>query len=269
MMNFGIHAPSGLPTFEAAGEHRVLACLPPQPGRCQLPRFDRPIIPRSDWREWMLRDWCPDVYDQGPQGSCVGHGAVIGFTVSFTRSGQKPRRFSPCFIYAQINNGADQGAIVSDSLEELKQTGVCLEATVGPRRIWKRDIPAGAYDEARRYRIEQAYQLRSFEEIVTATLLGFPVVYGIEIGSHFQPDAEGYIPDRAGRGGGHCMCGIGPKRRQGRWYLTTINSWSAQWGAGGYCHLPESYFDGYVDAFAVQAAREDEGDNDEPPTGAD
>lgn len=200
--------------------------------------------------------------------NCVGHGAVAGFAVSFARSGQRPRRFSPCFVYAQINGGADRGAVVADALDELRQTGVCLESTVGPGRIWKRDLPAAAYDEAKRYRVEQAYQLRSFDEVVAATLLGFPVVFGVEIGQRFEPDADGFVPDRAGGGGGHCMCGVGPRQRGGRWYLTTLNSWSRRWGAGGYCHLPESYFDGDVDAFAVQAAREDDRDDDEPPAGA-
>lgn len=255
-----------LPIIHAGGEDRILACLPPH-GKHSLPKF-RSRRPVRVEKGFSLLKWIAEIYDQNGQGSCVGHGAIQGLYTSSRSTGQNTPRLSPCFLYAQINGGQDQGAVVSDALEALKAGGTCTEATVGPKRIWKRDIPQHAYEEAKRFRIEEAFTLDNWNDIL-ASLIRYkrPVVFGVEIGQDFEPDAEGYIPERSGQGGGHCMVATGVDVRKSRIHLEVVNSWGDRWGRAGVCYMPQSYFNGYVDAFAILAAREDTQDGDEPPTG--
>jgi hypothetical protein len=263
---FATHEETGLPCVEAAGEPRVLGCLPPErpsdkPKLFATNAVGAPaVIPRDQWKECDLTagGWGTEIYDQDGQGSCVGHGAAVAFNIAYELSGQPPQRFSPCFLYSLINRGRDQGAIVEDALDALTSVGVCLESTVGPKAIYPRQYDAEkAKAEAARFRVEQAYKLDSFDEIGSAVQRGFAVAFGIEIGNAFEPGPDGVVPDRRGGGGGHCMCAVGVKQVNGRWYLLVVNSWSTRWGNKGYCLIPESYFTGYVDAFAVQAARLD------------
>lgn len=74
---------------------------------------------------------------------------------------------------------------------------------------------------------------------------------------HFEPDANGVIPDRRGAGGGHCMFALGLEQIDGRWHLLVQNSWGTRWGREGYCYLPESYFADWHEAWRLKAATDD------------
>lgn len=199
--------------------------------------------------------------------SCVGHGAVGGLSTVTNLTMRTKNRLSPVFVYAQINGGRDQGAIVADSLECLQKTGACLWSTLpGPNNIYKRDIPESAYPEAKRFRIDKAVRVDTFDELVSAVLNNWVVVFGIEIGNNFDPDGDGFVPRRSGGGGGHCMYASGLKQRSGQWYARVPNSWGTRWGKDGVCFMPESYFsDGYMDAYAIQAAKDDPEEQSVPP----
>lgn len=257
-MKFGVHAPSGLPTVEAAGEPRVLACLKPNPFNRYAPAYTGQDVPESDWHDIdaVANGWLPDIYDQDGQGSCVGHGSVLAFTVAWRRTGNNSQiRFSPCFLYSLINGGRDQGAIVEDAMHALEETGVCLESTVGPKQIFPAQFDRSkATTEAGRFKIEQAETLKSFNQAMSAVQTGSVVSFGIDIGNNFEPDSNGVIPRQSGGGGGHCMAWVGAKKINGVWYAQVANSWSTKFGVNGICYMQKSYFDQYMDAFRIDAA---------------
>jgi hypothetical protein len=214
-------------------------------------------IPRSEWREVDYRPFAPEVFNQGTQGSCVGHGGVGVLGTIRAMHGHGRERLSPCNLYGQINGGQDRGALVTDALEALRTVGACLESTVGPGRWQPGAWPATWKDEAKRFRIEKAEEITGFDQIGTAILEGDPVCFGIELGSAFRPDAAGVVPDRRGGGGGHCMFALGLKSIDGRWHLVVQNSWGTRWGAVGFCFLPESYFRSWHEAWRLKAATDD------------
>jgi len=254
--------------IDAAGTRRYLACHLSRPDqRERFAAFPAPDLPPRDWKpDFDLAPYEPSIFDQANENSCVGHGCAGALGTAWAFAGRSPHRFSPSFIYAQINRGVDAGAVVSDALDELLTTGACLESSVPHGQIFKRQIPAQAYDEASRHKLAKAYRLETFNQAVTALHLNFVVVFGVMIGQRFKPNPDGFVPDRAGQGGGHCMYATGLKRASGgRPYLRVVNSWGESWGIGGRCYLPDSFFTGYMDAFAIQVLADDPEEPSIPP----
>lgn len=270
MARFGMNpAGSGeLPYVESDGVPRVLACLPPRPGSGGLPKWSasQPTLPRSQWRAVSYARPDLPVLDQGPYGSCVGHGACSGFTLAWLLGGGTFHRLSSCFLYGLINGGRDAGAVVSDAMTTLEATGICLEDEVPEGMIYRSRFPVSAFDTARRFRLSMAYHCRTFDEIGSALQLGFIPVYGIQVGPDFgQLDEEGVAP--VGGRGGHCLFGRGMKlSRQGEWLIETQNSWGERFGLHGACYLREAHFGDDCDAFAIQATCEDPQETDLPPS---
>jgi hypothetical protein len=123
-----------------------------------------------------------------------------------------------------------------------------------------------AYDNAARFKLEQAYQCETFEEICQAINLGFVVNIGILVGSNFaKVDSEGIAPLPAGGGGGHSMlaCGIKQHSKHG-WLVKLQNSWGSSFGQGGYCYVRKEHFTSRskLDCFAFQGVIEDPLDKD-------
>jgi len=274
LYQFGVHLPTGLPTIDAGGEARVLACRFADPSvrmaySKALAAGD--VLPRSEWVEIDLEEqgWVPATYDQDGHGSCVGHGAATAFGMAWYLAGHARHRFSACYTYSLINGGRDQGAIVSDALEAMQRKGVCLETTVGPGKIYRSHYDAARADEeAARFKPDQWARLDTFDEIMTAIMLGLGgVCFGAMLGRAFEPDSRGVIPDRRGSGGGHCMAVTGAKKIDGRWYAKIKNSWHDRWGVAGSAYMPESYFD-YPDAWLVTAPKADPQDTTKPPAPA-
>lgn len=257
---------SGWPCLFANGEWRVLAVRPETPdSRRRFATFAPENIPREQWRDMQL---VPTrrvrILDQNGHGACVGHGSVSAFEAAWKIKSATDRAFSAYCVYGQVNGGSDNGAVVSDALDALRQNGVCLESTVPPGVWQRRRFPKGWEQEARRFRIRDAFAVRDFDAIGTAILLGYPVSFGVDIGRQFEPDGRGIVPDQRGGGGGHCMAAIGLARFDGRWHFCVQNSWGDDWGKGGMCYMPESYFRD-TDAWAVEVTLEDPQEGNLPP----
>jgi hypothetical protein len=246
---------------------RVLAALPPRPWQ-PIPRLAATavVLPRSQWQEIDLAEtYRPPILDQKSTSSCVGHGAGTAATVAWAQRGYGVVRLSSCFIYAQINGDRDQGAVVSDAAVELTRTGTCLESECPEGMIYRRQIPASAYQSAARYRLARSHHAPSFDEIGTALTLGMPVVGGFLLGNNFMnpgADALTPVPDRVI--GGHALALLGLVNRGGRWLLKFQNSWG-DWGPLHGFGLMTEEFVGYtaevtrrqwgadLDAFALES----------------
>lgn len=262
-MGIRYNSRSGLPMINGGGEWRVLGALP-SPKLTALPSFaeDFKAIPRSEWVECSLKEWGCPVLNQGKYGSCVGQGTETAFRYIWKISGQTDRDFSPTFIYGHINNNRDNGAQVSDGPTTLRLNGTCLLSQVGMDKIFKSQFPQEAFTTAKRFKLLSAYRCTNYDELCSALMLGFPVISGIAVGSNFTSIPRtgiAPIPDRVV--GGHCMCHIGLKQIGGKWMIETQNSWSENWGMGGFCYLQEAawhprYGFGF-DCWALTAVQDD------------
>jgi hypothetical protein len=251
------------PSIVIGGTPRVLACLPPRADFGGLMAFSaaNALIPRNRWQEIDLADLAGEVWDQGPHGSCVGHGGAKAFEIAFRMAGGTvpDSGFSPTSLYALINQGRDRGAIVSDAMDALLETGICTMAECPESVIYERDIPDSANATRARFRVSDAFHCGTFDEIGSALQLGFPVAFGIPIGDGFNnPGPDGVIYTGGMPLGGHCMCAKGTIRMSdGSWGLKVRNSWGRRWAHEGDCILVEAHFRGTCDAFAVRASRTD------------
>ncbi len=261
--DFMLHASNNLPMHYDGQEWRVLGALQPQ--TCRLSPFSEVFstLDETQWSEFSVKDWNPKILNQGQYSSCVGHGACSAFTVAWALSGQKLHGFSPTFIYGLINGGRDAGALVGDSLEVLRDTGICFMNQVGENVVFESQFPTEAFTTAKRFRILDAYKINSFPEMGTALTRGMVCVSGIAVGNNFSNlDSNGVapLPDRVI--GGHCLAHLGLKRlSKGIWVVETVNSWGANWGLGGYCYLQQHAWDpsfGFpFDAYAIGAVCDD------------
>jgi hypothetical protein len=268
----GTH-PNGLPWFDdGSGERRVLACLPPRPDFGNLPKFRSQFVPlpRTEWLPLDRRARMPWILDQDSISSCVGNGAAGALRRARLLAGASDVALSPGFLYALINGGSDNGAVISDACDALTRVGTCTYTTVGERPFYTQQMPAAAHAEAARFRVARAYHAQTFDEIVSGLLLGFLPVFGIMVGNSFQRfDRHGVAGHTPGPGN-HCLHADGCARLDdGRWVLDTVNSWGDSWGPwkNGRCYLDEDHFahGDQPDAFLIEAVVDDPEDPNNPP----
>lgn len=260
----------GLPVAEFLGKPRVLGCLPPRPfvnfpdwnsQRGLKLRGTRAGVAQDQWQE---RDWRPlvdKVLDLKQTAASVPFAARQAFNIAFQLNGrsQETFDFDPLFVYGLVNNGVDGGAVISDVLDAMTQTGICVVGDIPAGSMFKTEFPQSAYDSAKRFRIAKALKLNSFEEICSAISSGWQSVFSLMIGQNFADvDDEGVSPPADVIRGNHGLCDAGLTRiNSGQWAVRALNSWTKSFGVDGYCLLTAQSFGQVVDAFAIQVVTPD------------
>jgi hypothetical protein len=153
-------------------------------------------------------------------------------------------------------------------LTQLKEVGAAPAELVGPKQIFKHQIPPEAYKAASNYKIQEAFSCRTFDEIGTALTRNCLVAIGILIGQNFgRLDKDGVAPLPVSTAGGHALAIVGMKRVGRDWFLLAQNSWGKAFGFdGGFCYLHETHLQRLLDAFAIFLPKESPAyGDDEPP----
>lgn len=266
--------PGGQPFIDAGGSRRFLASRPGDSKALAKYGDFHPLIPESEWREIDRRpifgsaDW---IYDQDGHGSCVGNGGVGALRRVRWLAGMPDVKLSPAALYAQINGGKDQGAVISDIIPALQNTGTCAFALVGQDPIYLRQLPQKWKTEAARFRLGEAYQVDSWEELGSALQTGrYVPVFGVQVGNtwtHF--DKFGVAGHDRGPGN-HCLHADGLRKTgDGRWVLDTVNSWAYSWGPfqNGRVFLDKNHLfaGGDQPNIVVIRAAQDDPQDDGPP----
>lgn len=228
---------------------------------------DRPdirVIPRQEWGEVDFSHLVPEVLDQDGQGACNAFASVQTLHVLRNQEGLPYVKLSPGNLYGRINGGVDAGSTLSDAIKTLEKEGVCTAATV-PELQWRPSRwPSNWREEAKKFRILEAWDCPSFDHLASAILLGFPVNLGIMVGFNFRVQDDGWLADYRGGGGGHAMCGVGLLYHRDRrtWGIKVVNSWGKEWGQDGFAVVPESYFSStpFTDGWAVRGVVDPSGE---------
>ena len=263
---------ANFPAIYFDGEWRVLSYIPSDNNH-DFPKYSSRVgFSDATIKEIDLSWFANRIMNQGSTSSCVGHGSVAGMEIAWKQLGNPPQQFSPFFTYALINGGSDNGAMISDALKELKKYGACPLEDMPKGVMYERQVPKKAYEQASRFKISQAYQCNSFEEICHAISVGFTVPLGIYVGDNFSDiDKDGVSPLPRGGGGGHCILGCGVKNTaKYGWVIKIQNSWGSSFGENGFCYIQKNHFKYMdLDAFAIQATFDDPKDSfpqDDVPT---
>lgn len=256
---------------------RWLTRIPPPAGqKMEAKAFKDAIglVPEAQWRVISRRGLFPPndwILDQQSHGSCVGHGSAGAFRATRFLAGMRDLKLSPNCVYAQINGGADNGAIIGDSLDALQRVGTVTYSTFGDwNKIYLNQLPSGWKTEASRLKVEQAYMTTSFAEIGSAVQLGYTCVFGMMVGNNFDSFDQYGVAGFASGQGNHCLFIDGmTKLPDGRWVLDVVNSWGVSWGPWriGRCYMDIRHIDraDNSDAYAIKGSIEDPQETVRPP----
>jgi len=230
----------------------------PHPQRLGLP--EKPSVD--------LRNLCTPVRDQGQKGSCFAF-AASGFkevTASIWGGRKAPlgAHLAPDFLYywARVWEGSypqDRGASMADAMKELHERGCPPESFMPYDPSDAGVMPSPAADVAAQpYQCGQPLLLEPSDAAGLRAFLSdheLPVAFGTTVYQSFErTGSDGIVPDVApdeGVLGGHALLCLGYDA-QHRWIVR--NSWGAAWGDQGYCYMPESYVEHWLEAWSVSGS---------------
>ena len=215
------------------------------------------IYSRSEWPDLIsangqgLRDVVQKIKNQGQEGSCASNMTCQAFEIALVQALGKRAwlEFSPISIYRWLASNPNQGSTISGNLRQLRDVGVLpvrgSRATEALKAMglstshtltatgYYQTFPSGWKDTAKYFVGVEAFDIGSFEGIVSALLDGFPVGYG-----------------RAG----HAICAVAPYQDGSRFGLDYANSWG-NWGDQGFGKDTESFVSGAIKSYGAWALR--------------
>lgn len=272
------HADTGLPAIiDYLGHLRLLGTIiKPATGRYRPWREAHPkVIPESEWWEVDRRPIfdAPFILDQRNHGACVGYSSAAALMrARFLAGEESVNILSGMFVYAQINGGRDQGAVIEDAFPVLENLGVPFDVTVPceDKYINKANIPQQAYTEAKRNVAMECYTLGSWQDTAEAILQDYVPVFPVMVGNTYDDfDAEGISGVDNGMGN-HSVHGDSLLRSSKYgWKIRQPNTWGYSWGEKGCTYLRKEHLAQtfrYGAGYAIRFVRLDPQDKYPVPT---
>ena len=217
--------------------------------RLKVPALIHTLPPAVD-----LRPWYPPIMDQGDLGSCTANAITGALRWHIITMGGKPDKpLSRLQLYydervIESTVAEDAGAEIRTGIKCVKRNGVAYEELWDYiPKAFKQKPPDLLYKSTQLFGSLQYERLSvSAVALKVALAAGFPVVIGISLFDSFESEEvekTGIVPmpdiENEGMVGGHAMCAVGYGQKPG--CFTVANSWSENWGDGGYCYVPEKY----------------------------
>jgi Papain family cysteine protease len=190
----------------------------------------------------------PTPGNQGQQPSCTAW--AVGYALATTTLGYAgenlPAPVSPADLFAKVRNrlpsACTSGAYVSYAMDALVQEGVTtLDAAPYS------DLQCGIATGSRVVNID------GYSRVAPGDLLALrasiasnqPLAFGMQVpDAIYGLNASNDVLRPNGAGGGHAMALVGFNDAQRMFKV--INSWSTQWGAGGFCRISYDDFARYA-----------------------
>lgn len=216
--------------------------------------------PRMSMRQFM-----PQIGDQGQQGSCVGWATAYAARTLLEardreiadRAAIRPITLSPAYVYNQIQtHGCDGGSLISDALALLQRRGTATLADFpyNPNQCGRLPGPEH-HAQAAAFRIKGYARLwgsvsrNRHVSARRALAAGHPVIIGMMVGETFMRlRGDTYRPTgrdvelmrnldmalRSGELGGHAMTLVGYDDQRNGGSFEVANSWGTDWGGNGF-----------------------------------
>lgn len=225
----------------------------------QFPVLERDLIapiPREQWPELIAvnlssRDLVAKIKGQ-TYGSCASHAACQCWEMcSNMRLGTHAWiELSPMSVYRHVNGGRDRGSTIGDNLRHMMDVGAIpvpgdrnreameimdLDTShVLGENDYRGVFPSGYKDTAKYFRFTEVFDIESFDGLITALLLEFPVEYGRS---------------------GHAITGVDPVEESRRYLIEYANSWRPTWGDQGFGRDTEQFVSSAIRNYGAYAVR--------------
>ena len=275
MSDLFVDPATGLPACDHYTGYRVMGLLPTPknhrlrsaPGWLQVTGIEP--IPRSDWSSYYFRRPRKNVpiYDQGSRGKCVSSSTSRAMMVIRDRAGFPFELLSDDEFYTFINGGVDEGANLGDAVDAAVAHGIAPQSAVSSTALG----PPGYDDRARqagmRFRLRGGggIPLKTVDEVFTASVLGYEVIFAVEAGEAYVTDQRGVVA-YLGTGLNHAQhCGEGVwADAAGDVYFDGANSWGTSFGIGGRCSYTTQHLQSSIDQGSTFALTHPLADPDDP-----
>jgi C1A family cysteine protease len=199
-----------------------------------------------------LRGQMPQVYDQGPLGSCVGNG--IAAAHQFDQLKQQEMAFPPSRLFIYFNardmegtTDQDAGASIRDGMKSIAKQGVCpeIEWPYDVKQFKNKPGPQCYKDALNHQGLIYMRVPQTLDQLKGILASGFPIVGGISVYDSFESKTAiktGNVPMPQRTEsclGGHCilLCGFNDKTKR----FIFRNSWGVSYGQKGYGTIPYEY----------------------------
>ena len=193
------------------------------------------IVPRDKWTDIIgdvdLRPYVLQIFSQGSVGSCATESTSQAATICREVMGVPSVLLNPWSLYAFTSGGRDRGSNIDRNLERARDIGI-LPESVWPRRgdnkhAWNQKPPTNLFDD-HAIKIGEFFDMATIDEVGSALLKGFPVVYGWS---------------------GHSCVLTSLRDRNTAVYA---NSWGSSWGDNGFGTIALNKINFGYGAFAVR-----------------
>lgn len=217
-----------------------------------------------------LRDYCPEVKNQGRIGSCGAHAYISAYETllnmhypSWSMEGSELFHY----YFARFLLGwlpKDSGITLREGARALRTYGFCPEV-LWPYDTSKYNDEPGLFPKSfaryifkKKFPIKEYNRMWSPDDMQQALAQGIPVIFGVKVYSNFLNHTNGVYDRTSGASlGGHAMllvgyCGI-------KKAFLVLNSWGRSWGITsdshykGYCWMSyDSVRRNLIDAWTIQ-----------------
>jgi C1A family cysteine protease len=196
----------------------------------------------------------PEIWDQGQEGCCTGHGTASVIMRARKIHGWPYHMLSRQFLYfngrlAEGDTDQDAGASVRDVVAGSQQYGVPAECNWQYLSTNITAMPSPtAYAAAAEWKISNYAAINTLDDMLNCLASRHPFVFGFTVYDSFESDqtAATGIMTMPGTNeqiiGGHCVAGVGYD--SSREMLLCRNSWGTAWGIPsipGHFWMPFAY----------------------------
>lgn len=189
----------------------------------------------------------PPVKNQGSVGSCVAHSIALVMEHYNQKQHKEDIQMSVGYIYGNRISSLHRGTGMY-TREAIKDA--CAEGSVPYEKFpFNKEVPEifdilkdrkdrdNLFDAAQPYRFTSYVKVSKENEIKTALINGYPVIFAIDWYKDMKVKDGVLTTSYKNKSGGHCMVIYGWDERGWKFQ----NSWGYKWGNGGRAILPYNH----------------------------